>query len=405
MVEVFAWGARVGAVAWNPVKCAGAFEYDPDWLRGGFELSPFTVPLQSGVVVFPELAGSWFQGVPGLLADSLPRAFGLGLVRRWLRCHGDDDVLSPVAQLKFVGSSGPGALEFRPDRRPNRPARDVSIDDLAASARALHDAGGSAAALDETRLAELLAAADLGSDRPRARVDWRAPPGPARPRRNESPEPGGNWLITFANDDVGGRVEYAYSLMAAEAGVAVPMCRLFVDLTGRAHFMSRRFGRTVGGQTHVQTLAALRHLDPDSAADHSYEQALSTAQALGVGAGGVGQLYTRMVFNVCAANHKVTTARIAFMMDPTGVWALAPALDLTWVPSPTRSHQMTVNGTTTDITREDLSAVGRRFGIRGAGGIIDTVTSVVAAWKQYAAYAEVPPATQTEVGATHRIRL
>ncbi len=397
------WGARVGAVAWNPVKHTAAFEYDEDWLRAGVELSPLTLPLRSGVFVFPELAGSWFQGMPGLLADSLPGGFGLGLIRQWRRRHGNDDVLSPVGQLMFVGGSGPGALEFRPEHPTNRPSKSATIDELAVSARTIQDVGGPAVALDEERLAELLAAADLSRDRPKARVDWSVASGPVRSRRNESPEPGENWLITFANDNVEARVEYAYSLMAADAGVEVPKCRLFVDSTGRAHFMRRRFDRTPGGKAHVQSLAALCHLDPHLPAAHSYEGALSTAQALGIGASGVAQLYTRMVFNVAAANQNDTTTSIAFTLNPTREWALSPAFDLTSAPSPTHRHQMTLNGKSAHVTGDDLREVGRRFGIRDTGGIIDTVASVVAAWKEYAAYAQVPPDLHKDIGATHQV--
>lgn len=49
------------------------FEYAPDFLSSGLELSPFKLPLAPGVheAGIPE-----FQGLPGLFFDSLPDGLG-----------------------------------------------------------------------------------------------------------------------------------------------------------------------------------------------------------------------------------------------------------------------------------------------------------------------------------------
>jgi len=131
---------------------------------------------------------------------------------------------------------------------------------------------------------------------------------------------------------------------------------------------------------------------------------LSTALALGVGASGIAQLYRRMVFNVVAANRNDTTHKVIFLMDPTGQWRLAPAFDLTAASRP-HGHQMTVNGRTTDITSPDLREVGRRFRVRDHVGMINAVTSTLAAWKDYAAYVQIPPDRSRDIGSTHPIGL
>jgi serine/threonine-protein kinase HipA len=404
VAEVVIWGSRVGAVAWNPDKNMAAFEYDSQWLRTGLELSPFTLPLQPGVITFPEMSGSSFQSLPGLLADSLPGQFGLRVIKAWLRHHHDVTDLTPIGQLRFVGSSGPGALEFRPELPSTRAVHGVEVEQLADSARAIEDRGGTSTRLNEERLAELLDAADLTSDRhPKATIDWHQSASTTRQHRgglSASPE---SWMITFARDSDAARVEYAYSLMAADTGIGMPMCRLFVDWRERAYFMRRRFDRLPDRKVHLQSLAALHHLDPDKTGVHSYEQALSTAQALGVGAVGVTQLYRRMVFNVIAHNQNDTTKKVAFSMNPAGEWRLAPAFDLTWSRTPTGQHQMKVNGKSGDLTRHDLREVGQRFGIRDHDEIIDTVTSVVAAWEDYASYTGIPREHRMEIAASHGI--
>ena len=65
-----------------------------------------------------------------------------------------------------------------------------------------------------------------------------------------------HWLMKFdgvsmafdgVRDPQGyGRIEYAYYLMARQAGVVMADCRLFEE-GGRAHFMTRRFDRPAGG--------------------------------------------------------------------------------------------------------------------------------------------------------------
>jgi len=56
-----------------------AFEYDPDFLRSGIEISPLLKPLSKGCgpYVFSNLNRSEFMGLPPVFADSLPGALRL----------------------------------------------------------------------------------------------------------------------------------------------------------------------------------------------------------------------------------------------------------------------------------------------------------------------------------------
>ena len=72
VIEVVVWGRPVGAVARNPATGNYAFEYTPDWVRGGVELAPLHMPLEPTVYEFPGLAQGTFHRLPPLLADSLP---------------------------------------------------------------------------------------------------------------------------------------------------------------------------------------------------------------------------------------------------------------------------------------------------------------------------------------------
>ena len=83
------WGQRLGAVVEDSMGSI-TFEYDEQFRRSGLEVSPLRLPLSRiGPVNFPELARKEaFDGLPGLLADSLPDDFGNRIARRHFQERG-----------------------------------------------------------------------------------------------------------------------------------------------------------------------------------------------------------------------------------------------------------------------------------------------------------------------------
>src|SRR3546814_11828416 len=68
------------------------------------------------VFLFPDLARHSFHGLPGLLADALPDAFGNALIDAWMARHGvTADAATALDRLAYMGKRGVGALEFRPE--------------------------------------------------------------------------------------------------------------------------------------------------------------------------------------------------------------------------------------------------------------------------------------------------
>ena len=109
------WGRRIGAVSWDAARHIGVFQYDPEFLMAGIELSPIVMPVREETYVFPVLGRDAFKGLPGLLADALPDRFGNLLIDAWLATSGRSiDEFSPVDRLCYIGSRGMGALEFEP---------------------------------------------------------------------------------------------------------------------------------------------------------------------------------------------------------------------------------------------------------------------------------------------------
>lgn len=91
-----------------------AFEYSAEWLQSGFSISPFELALRGGVFVAKPRP---FEGGFGVFDDCLPDGWGLLILDRYLQRNGiNPRTLSLLDRLALVGSTGRGALEFRPDR-------------------------------------------------------------------------------------------------------------------------------------------------------------------------------------------------------------------------------------------------------------------------------------------------
>ncbi|HUU33538.1 MAG TPA: HipA domain-containing protein, partial [Vicinamibacterales bacterium] len=228
------------------------------------------------------------------------------------------------------------------------------------------------------------------------------------------------WLLKFdgvsgnrdkelADPEGYGAIEYAYHRMATDCGIAMSECRLFEE-GGRRHFMTRRFDRLPdGGKLHMQSLAALAHLDFNQAGAHSYEQALQLIRQLKLPAGAVEEQFRRMAFNIIARNQDDHVKNIAFLMDRSGQWALAPAFDVTYSYQPignwTSSHQMSVNGKRDDIETKDLAACAAGASMkRGrAKAIVAEVRKVAMRWGDYADAAHVAPSQRDKIQGALRV--
>jgi serine/threonine-protein kinase HipA len=204
-----------------------------------------------------------------------------------------------------------------------------------------------------------------------------------------------HWLIKFdgisdkrLGDPAGyGRIELAYYNMALACGIEISESRLLEE-NGRAHFMTRRFDRVKGKEKlHVQTLCAMRHFDFSKVGVYAYEQVFETIRKLKLSTKASEQLYKRMVFNVIARNLDDHAKNISFLMDETGKWQLAPAYDLTYSYNPESKwisqHNLSINGKTRNITKDDLLKVAKAMGVKQAKAIIEKTEGVVKKWPSY----------------------
>ncbi|MGE3620738.1 MAG: type II toxin-antitoxin system HipA family toxin, partial [Acidimicrobiia bacterium] len=405
VIEVWAWGELVGAVARNPDSGFYAFEYAPSWIDGGVELAPLHMPLGPGAREFRDLDPATFGRLPPLLADALPDRFGNALVDAWMAANGvAPDRITPLDRLAYAADRGIGALEFRPPAQDAAagPATAVVLADLVLAARSVvHGTLADDAAAHEALSQLIQVGTSAGGARAKAVVAYNPATAQVRSAYGPTPEGFEPWLVKLDGvsgtgmDGHGsrlgdaapfGRIEYAYHLMATAAGVTMAECQLLAE-GPRRHFMTRRFDRGPAGERHhLLSLCAMAHLDFNLVGAHSYDQYLATVAALGLGPDALAQAYRRMVFNVIAVNRDDHTKNFAFLLRAGGRWELAPAFDVTHAYRPhstwTSRHLMAVNGAFEGIGLDDLHAVGERHAVRGYRTIVREVRDAVGAWPE-----------------------
>lgn len=430
ITEVKIWGSTIGAVVLEDDQQIASFQYDSDFAQSGIKVAPLTMPLSARVYSFPALAQESFHGLPGLLADSLPDRFGNALIDAWLASQGrDSNSFNAIERLCYTGSRGMGALEFVPATGP-QPANHhlLQVERLVKLASDILTHRDSlqtnfTEATDAEAMKDILrVGTSAGGARAKAVIAWNPKTNEVRSGQTNADKSFEHWLIKFDGvsnnrdkelaDPMGyGAIEYAYSKMAADGGIEMSESRLFEE-SGRRHFMTRRFDRLAGGgKLHMQSLAAMAHLDFNQAGAHSYEQAFAAMRRLGLPASATAQMYRRMVFNILARNQDDHVKNIAFLMDRSGNWSLAPAYDMTYSYQPsgkwTSSHQMSVNGKCDNFTMDDLQASGKSALLKQgqAKKILNEIREVISRWRDYADEVGVHPDQRDKIQKTLRLSL
>lgn len=410
------WDMTVGAVLWDENTATASFEYDPQFVKTRWELSPLQMPLSENqrIFSFPQLRSlqnsefDTFKGLPGLLADALPDKYGNQLINAWLAQNGRPmNSMNPVEQLCFIGTRGMGALEFEPSQiKPSKRAFSVEINSLVAIAKKMlteRDRFETNISKDDKQaMSEILKiGTSAGGARPKAIIAYNSKTGMVKSGQTNTPKGFEHWLIKldgvsdaqFGESSGYGRVEMAYYLMASDCGIQMMESKLLEE-NGRAHFMTKRYDREEGGiKHHIQTFCALQHFDFNLVTSFSYEQLFQTMRQLRLPYPQAEQMFRRMVFNVLAQNCDDHTKNFAFRLKKGQNWELAPAYDICHAYSPSSiwvsQHALSINGKRKGINKYDLTVVGKSMNIKKADTIIDEISAKVKNWNTYAEEARV----------------
>jgi serine/threonine-protein kinase HipA len=428
VIEVRIWDQLVGAVAKDEKLNCYAFEYAKKFSATTIELAPLQMPLSKSkdIFAFTDLRPQTYKRLPALLADALPDDFGNGLIDAYLATKGiAKDDITALDRLAYMGKRGMGALEFKPvvDLKKQPPTAALTMCDLVESAR--HAATGRFDNEDNEDNEDNVNAAlinilqvgtSAGGARAKAVIAWNEATGEIRPGQFGVENGFVHWLLKFdgigANSELGskshyGRIEYAYYLMALQAGVTMNPCRLMEE-DGRAHFMTQRFDRNGNVRHHIQTLCAMSHLDYRQKSTHDYSQYFMAIAALHLPIAAREEAFRRMVLNVLSANCDDHTKNFSFLLKNGGSWELAPAYDVTHAHNPRGGviyeHLMSVNGKFHNIQKSDLMTVADRFQVPRAKAVLKEVTEAVDAWAEFAKKAEVQEQIAAKIRNDHRQR-
>lgn len=421
VISITMWGKLVGAMSYVGAQDYCVFEYAPDWLDTGIEISPIHLPLSRKKYTFPQLPRATFKGLPAVFADTLPDDFGNAVINAWLARQGRDVAsFSSLERLLYTGRRGMGALEFEPAIRKKEAEREIEVDGLVQMAQhvinqrqeAMTKIGESSSDLS----ALLQVGTSAGGARAKAIIAINDDRSAIRSGQVDAPKGFSHWLLkldgvssvhqsqeTFGDPQGFGRMEFAYYLMAKDAGIDMSPCELLLE-GERAHFMTQRFDRVGNEKRHYQSLCAMDHADFKQPGHYSYEQLFQVMRQLRLPRREALQMFRRMVFNIMARNHDDHSKNFGFMLNDENRWQLAPAFDVAYSykkDSPwVNTHQLSLNGKRTDFTQEDLLLVAATFK-KEAKAIIQHTKEVVKSWPHYAQLADVAPEFSQLIGENH----
>lgn len=357
ITEVFMNGIKVGQIALTPDALC-AFEYEPAYLASGVSISPFNLPLKSGVFVAKRIP---FNGGFGVFDDSLPDGWGNLILDRYLKSKGIDSTkLTLLQRLALIGSTGRGALEYRPDYSKSTTDEIINFDNLAAEA-------------------EKVLTTDYNGETLDTLYKYGGSSGGARPKVFVKIE-GKEWLVKFKatmDPDNIGKIEYNYSLLAKKCGINMPETKLFEE----KYFGVERFDRSHSGKIHTVSAAGLlnaNYREPSL----DYEALLKLCHILTRNMEEVYALFRLMAFNVAIKNRDDHAKNFSFQLI-NNEWKLSPAYDLLPSAGFNGYHTTTVNGNG-EPTIKDMLVVGEKTGLNKhrANEIIQEINELVSNSKQ-----------------------
>ncbi|MBQ9605634.1 MAG: type II toxin-antitoxin system HipA family toxin [Lachnospiraceae bacterium] len=346
-LDVYYKGTMVGRLAETPDRLI-AFQYDAGWLRSGFSISPFSLPLRPDVFVPDERSRERFGGLFGVFADSLPDSWGELLLDRYLASHGiKEEDIGMLDKLSYIGKSGMGALEYYPSNEAdyNMNLAGIDYDTIARECSQLLDSRPS----DQLDLIYKLAGSS-GGTRPKILLS----------------EDGRDWIVKFParkDPSISGRREYDYSICAKDCGIKMTETGIIPSNICEGYFKTERFDRNNGDKIFSVTFTGLLEAD-FRAPSCDYGTFMKLVRVLTKdNISDKEQMYMVMCFNVATHNLDDHTKNFSFTYSENAGWRLAPAYDLTYSETYWGEHTTSVNGKGRDITRDDLVKVGTEAGL------------------------------------------
>ena len=351
-IDVFANKQKVGTLALtNEMKIA--FQYSDEWLKHGFSINPFKLPLTNKVYI---PSSPYFKGLFGVFADSLPDSYGELLLDRYLRRKGIDlNNLSTLDRLSYVGSSGMGLLEYIPDLSEESKTANIDFDEIQQECNAL---------LDSKKVNDIenlyFLGGSSGGARPKSLIKYK----------------GEDWIVKFSSKydpkDIS-ELEYKYMSLAKEFGINIPEIDLVSTPKGNKYFLIKRFDRINSKKVHMISAAALLECD-FRAPSLDYNDLIKLTRILTNNNDDIIEMFKRMVFNVLIGNQDDHAKNFSYIYDiNTKTYRLSPAYDITPGKTYFGEHTTSVNGKGKNILDSDMIKVAEinKIDLKTANKIIE----------------------------------
>jgi len=363
------------------------FEYSPSFFELGLELSPFKLPLKPGVTTCSDKI---FEGLFGVFNDSLPDGWGRLLLDRKLMNLGiNPGSLSPLDRLCYVGSRAMGALQYEPEIE--NPISTTLINDL----DLIHDECIAFQEHDEDQFVDDLLVMNGSSSgaRPKILISLINKEKKFEISNNNLLRNHNDWIIKFKSSldpkDIG-PIEYAYHLMALEAGLDVPEARLFKSKKCKGYFGVKRFDRQGNKLYHMHTVSGLLHVD-HRIPSLDYETLMRATLWLTKDVRECEKQFGNAVFNVLTHNRDDHAKNFSFLMDERGYWRVSPAYDLNFSSGPQGEHSTTIMGEGKNpsilhfLKLAEIGSIKKQKALE----IIDHIKGAVSKWNAFADEAQV----------------
>ena len=347
-IEVwFSNKAKIGTIKSNNQRpYTTIFKYSDEWLKTGFPISPFSLPLEDKEFIADPFL---FDGLFGVFADSLPDSWGRLLENEMLKSAGiNSGEIDSINRLVMIGELGIGALTYSPiiefDIEENN---NIDLDKLFLSCKEIITIG------DSENLDELYKLGGfLGGSKPKIliKVD------------------GEEWIIKFPSllDKPGiGKQEYDYSICAKKCGIDMPETKLFSSEISKGYFGIKRFDKGINNKRiHIITASALlevSHKFPNL----DYIDLLKLTKELTLSEEETKKMFKLMCFNIFAHNRDDHSKNFSFIYNrKDDSWKLSPAYDLIYSNSSIGKEYATlVNGNSKNPGIKEILEVAKKINL------------------------------------------
>ncbi len=286
------------------------FQYHKDWIKNGFSISPFKIPLKEKIFIFDQI------DIPiwGIFLDCLPDGWGIRLnIIKCAKYNINYEKLNILEKLSLTDSTGLGGLTFKPKNKIYKRIK-IDLDNIT------NDVMENYYNILNLKLIDEIYHKANSS-------------GGARPKIHFKDKGGSNWIIKFptSKENIDSGIdEYNANMLAKKCYININECKLIRLKSGVQLFASKRFDIDENIKKHIISISGLLDLDfRRSVVD--YSTIFEIVDLISVNKEkDFYDFFSRMVFNYKFGNCDDHMKNTSFIYDENlKGYKLSPAYDIT----------------------------------------------------------------------------